>query len=255
MLVEVPAASRERLRPLFADYPGWYGITEAILSGAMGRALADNLESPSLALLEFGFERFAAGDVGTGVAETMHAIPDSCFLVVPESWNETLERDYTAFLTPNPRTSFRRSPRQRQQLLALIEALPSGFELVPITSGNVDRFAKFESSLVRNFGSRERFLSEGAGFAIEHEGQFVCGCSSFAAGGGKIEVEIDTHPAFQRRGLASAAAAALILHCIDHAIEPCWDAANLASAALATKLGFRGPRQYVAYMVHPVLAQ
>jgi len=82
---------------------------------------------------------------------------------------------------------------------------------------------------------------------ILHQGRFVSGASSGAVGGGKLEIEIQTHRQFRRRGLARAVAAALILYCLEHGIEPCWDAANEPSAALARQLGFHSTGKYVAY--------
>src|SRR5439155_13041155 len=62
-----------------------------------------------------------------------------------------------------------------------------------------------------------------------------------------LEFEIQTHPDFLRRGLASACAAAMIEYCLEHGLRPCWDAHNDVSAALATKLGFTNPAPYTAY--------
>ena len=42
----------------------------------------------------------------------------------------------------------------------------------------------------------------------------------------------------------------MILYCLERNIEPCWDAANEASAMLATKLGFTDPRHYKAYTIN-----
>ena len=82
---------------------------------------------------------------------------------------------------------------------------------------------------------------------ILHQGRFVSGVSSAAVGGGKFEIEIQTQLQFRRRGLARAVAAALIVYCLEHGIEPCWDAANEPSAALARQLGFHSTGKYEAY--------
>ena len=62
-------------------------------------------------------------------------------------------------------------------------------------------------------------------------------------------MEIDTHPDFRRRGLARSVAATMILHCLDEGIEPCWDAHNPESAALALQLGFVDPQAYTVFVV------
>ena len=82
---------------------------------------------------------------------------------------------------------------------------------------------------------------------ILHQGRFVSGASSAAVGGGKFEIEIQTHREFRRRGLARAVAAALILYGLEHGIEACWDAANESSSAPARQLGFHSTGKYEAY--------
>jgi GNAT superfamily N-acetyltransferase len=74
-----------------------------------------------------------------------------------------------------------------------------------------------------------------------HQGTFVSDASSAAVGGGKLEIEIQTHRQFRRRGSARAVAAALILYCLKHGLEPCWDAANEPSAASHDNWGFTRP--------------
>jgi predicted GNAT family acetyltransferase len=79
----------------------------------------------------------------------------------------------------------------------------------------------------------------------------VAGCSSYTLANNKLEIEIDTHPDHRRKGLARAVAAALILYCLDAGIEPCWDAHNPESAALAEQLGFTDPTPYEVFVVAP----
>ena len=41
----------------------------------------------------------------------------------------------------------------------------------------------------------------------------------------------------------------MILHCVNHGLEPCWDAHNPMSARLAERLGFVDAAPYTAYQV------
>jgi hypothetical protein len=41
----------------------------------------------------------------------------------------------------------------------------------------------------------------------------------------------------------------MIEYCVRRGLEPCWDAHNQISAALARKLGFVNPAPYTAYEV------
>ncbi|NJM87328.1 MAG: GNAT family N-acetyltransferase [Hydrococcus sp. RU_2_2] len=73
--------------------------------------------------------------------------------------------------------------------------------------------------MVYNFRSHEDFINRGVALGILHQGRFVSGASTAAVGGGKVEIDIQTHDRFRRRGLARAVAAALILYCLDRGLR------------------------------------
>ena len=64
-----------------------------------------------------------------------------------------------------------------------------------------------------------------------------------------IEIEVDTVEEERRKGLATAASAALILRCLDEGLYPSWDAQNMISVHLAEKLGYEYDHEYTAYEV------
>ena len=103
-----------------------------------------------------------------------------------------------------------------------------------------------------NFASFREYERHGVGFvAIKSgDGSLAAGASSYSAYKGGIEIEIDTREDFRRQGLATAAAAGLILECLHRGLYPSWDAANLWSVALAEKLGYTFSHEYTAYEVN-----
>jgi GNAT superfamily N-acetyltransferase len=126
--------------------------------------------------------------------------------------------------------------------------LPSGFELRQLRPEGAAQFATdLDRALIYNFRSPEEFITRGVGMGILHQGRFVSGACSAALGGGKFEIEIQTHREYRRRGLARAVAAALILYSLEHGLEACWDAASEPSSALARQLGFHPTEKYEAY--------
>lgn len=85
---------------------------------------------------------------------------------------------------------------------------------------------------------------------VKKNGVPVSGASSYSVYNGGIEIQIDTRTDYRRQGLAAAAAAGLILECLDRDLYPSWDAANLWSVALAEKLGYQFDHEYDAYHVN-----
>lgn len=253
MLIELSPGERAPLRALFAGFPGLRGCIDAAFDGTMGRAWADDPSAPTVALVQFDFY-FLAGDPSAATAdEAVRSLDQRASIVTRDAaWEPLLRSVWGARVHTRIRTEFADPGRwDRDQLRGFIDALPAGFALKRIELGDAARFTELADSLTYNFTSLEDYIERGVGYGIEHEGRFVSGCSSFAISSHSLEFEIQTHPDFRQRAFASATAAAMILHCIDSNLEPCWDAHNDISAALATKLGFVNPKPYTSYELRP----
>jgi hypothetical protein len=249
MLIELPPEQRESIRPLFAGVPGLRGCVDALFDGGMGRTWADDAAQPQVAVAVFDFY-FLAGDANAPAAEEAAGAVDrdASIVTTGRQWELLLRGVWGERLRTRTRVEFSDAPAWgRERLRGFIDALPAGFELKRIERSDAARFTELADSLTYNFDSLDDFIERGVGFGVEHEGRFVSGCSSFAISSHSLEFEIQTHADFRQRGLASATAAAMILQCLDSGLEPCWDAHNEISAALATKLGFVDPKPYTAY--------
>ncbi|MDP3768435.1 MAG: GNAT family N-acetyltransferase [Dehalococcoidia bacterium] len=252
MLIELPPAERGPLRPLFDGFPGSRGIVDAGLEGTMGRAWADDASRPTVALVDLDFYLLAGDPDAPAAEEAVRGLERPWSVgASSDAWEPLLRRVWGDALGTRRRVDFQAGAWDRDRLRGFIDALPAGFDLRRITSERVAGFAELADSLVYNFASLDDFIERGAGFGVEHGGRFVSGCSSFAISPRSLEFEIQTHPDFQRRGLATAAAAAMIEYCIERGLKPCWDAHNEISAALAEKLGFIEPKPYTAYELRP----
>jgi RimJ/RimL family protein N-acetyltransferase len=219
----------------------------------MGVAIADSDDEPAVALAIIDFY-LLAGDPGHAAADhLLRRLRPGAVVVAPSpGWQRLMEATYPGPVVPYPREAFEPADLNREQLRRLRDALPDEFVLQRIGLADVPRFAAdLDAALVYNFESLEEFIARGVGFGIVHDGIFVAGASSAAIGGGRLEIEVQTRPDFRRRGLAAAAAAALILYALEHDIEPCWDAANEPSAGLARKLGYRSTGAYAAHVLRP----
>ena len=229
---------------MFATCPGLHGGVAAVLDGGMGSAMADDAQNPRTGFVHAGDFRLFAGepvrDLVEGLLEKIVVVPDP-------QWEELIRQICGADVGTFQRVDFDAGSWDIEKLRDLSCRLPDGFSLRRVEAADMPDFAALDQSLVDNFADYSAFLNDGVGFAVIHEEKVVAGCSSYLIGGGKLEIEIETHGDFRRRGLATAVAAALISHCLERGIEPCWDAANEESAALAEKLGFLNPRPYTAY--------
>jgi GNAT superfamily N-acetyltransferase len=250
MLIELPPGRRAPLRPLFAGLPGLHGCLDAAIDGGMGGAWADDTEPPSVGVIHLDFY-FLAGDAGVpGAEEAVARVEGRASIVASNAgWEPLLRERFGEALKQRTRIAFKPGLWDRARLRGFIDALPEGLAVRRIERADAERFAELADSLVYNFDSLDDFIERGAGFGIEHEGHFISGCSSFAISPHSLEFEIQTHPDFRRRGLATAAAAAMIDYCIDAGLRPEWDAHNEMSAALAGKLGFTDPAPYTAYEI------
>jgi RimJ/RimL family protein N-acetyltransferase len=143
---------------------------------------------------------------------------------------------WTLYFTDRPRHT---------GLESYLQQMPSGCEL-----RSRDR-ALFERSLDRDsalaaFGSAEHVLAKSLGFFLMRGDEILCEAATGPAVLGRIEVGVTTHEPYRGRGYATLTCAQLIRTCEEQGYDTWWDCAkqNLASAAVARKLGYRTEREY-----------
>jgi hypothetical protein len=247
--------SREQLpliKPLFTGYPYLHDLVHGILVGAYGEAFADNLSAPNSGMLCYdGFVLFAGDPSPAAAGEMISSRPPKSALIGPSiAWEELIRQLWPNQFRLKQRVAFE-SPSHwdRARLQGFIGNIPPGYTLKPITPADASAFGQLSTSLVETDPKTGQFsFARGVGFGISQASQFVAGCSGIPAGG-KLEFEVQAHPDHAHRGLATAVAAALIQYCLDHDLEPCWDAAHQVSASLGQKLGFAKPTPYNVYIL------
>lgn len=248
----VPTDRLDRVRPLFAAFPGMHGAIDAVLDGLHGEVSADDPDAPRVARITIGdFQCFAGDPAVPAVSEALLAVPFRDYLAADDSWHDTVMSTIPAVF-PYDRFAFSAPDEwDRAHIGALVASLPPDYTMERITAQTVKDFAHLNETFVANFKSHGDFLDRGIGFGVRHRGRkgFVAGCSTYTISNGQLEFEIETDREYQRRGLALVTGARMVQHCLETGLEPCWDAAHEGSALLAERLGFVGRRRYTAYRV------
>lgn len=231
-------------------------ILLSYLQGHMGTAWVDNLESPTAAQVTVGIFVYYAGDSNAREAvELLHNLPDYTFAISHSNeWKEKIEVVHKGRTQKFQRCSFKKSRQDlnQDQLLTYRSMLPKEYELRKIDSELLTSPSLHELSedFVSQFNDSNDFLDRGVGFCILYQGEAVCGATSYCIYDKGIEIEIATDPKHRRKGLATVAASAIILDCLNKGIYPSWDAANSESTSLAKKLGYNIHSEYDTYYIH-----
>ena len=250
-LKPVALEKRQELRGLFPDYP-WNYLPQAILEGSHGEALADDPENPRVAFLVLPRLQLMilGGDAEQpGMVRLLKELPHPIALMfAAPGWQELVEDTLEGRLIRITRHAFTSEKLSCPHLQRLRETLPQGFRLAQMDLALAKQLkqeqSEFSEDHLVNFDSAEDFLRRGFGFCILQGEQIVCAATTFAVCSKGIEIQINTREQQRRKGLASAAAAALILHSLERGLDPNWDAASPVSASLAEKLGYTPQGEY-----------
>lgn len=236
---------RAAIAPLYADQTCARGMIEAGLSG-LGRAWTDNPVRPRSAMMAVGDFLLCAGDCGREAAHQLRAWlreEREWLVVAPEAWRGRIGPHEL-----HERYAFDHSVQPEDAALrAILRALPQGMAFQPIDGEWYARCLAQEWS--RDFVSlftREEYAQRGLGVLLMQDGLPAAGASSYAAYPGGIEVQVQTREGCQGRGLATMAAAKLILMAHERGMRATWDAHNAPSVRIAEKLGYRGRMPYAA---------
>lgn len=228
------------------------------LEGAMGSIWSIS-HSPRAVLCEAGDFLFLAGDAQDGetrsLLEAWLQERSGYRILVPrdERCGAMIEDVFAGKATRGQRWAFHKDGEafDPAALRAMADAVPMDISIVPF-----DRLVcqlalqqDWSRDFVSQFRDADDYLQRGLGFAALHAGELVGGASSYTVYSGGLEIQVETRSDWQRRGIASACCAALILECMKRGLYPSWDAASPASAALAQKLGYRPSGVYPVWEI------
>lgn len=222
----------------------------------MGRIYADSLKNPRSAMAILGDFAFFAG---TPNQELLLFKPDWCvqdfIIMVPqnEEWAGLIEQCYPSKAKKVSRYAIKKEPDvfDTRHLHQIVSTLPKDCSIRQIDETLYHRCKALDwcKDWVAQYYDHAMWERLGLGFVILKNDEIISGASSYSSYQGGIEIEIDTHSRYRRKGLASVCGAKLILACLERNLYPSWDAQNKWSVALAEKLGYHYSHEYTAYEI------
>lgn len=236
-------------------FDGWdETLIWSCLHGCMGYAAADNDENPTSAFITTGDICFIAGKP---CRELVEKITGSIIVPRSDDWNKVIEDVFKNEVVKHTRYAFKKDPSvfDIEKLTQYAKSLPAEYTLKMYDEELYKMTLSEEWSIDQcsQFKDYNDYKERGIGVAVIYQGKLVAGASSYTVYNGGIEIQIDTKKEFQRKGLATACAAKLILECLKRGLYPSWDAHNLSSVGLAEKLGYKLDYPYLSYVKKDIL--
>jgi len=254
-LVAVGKTKRGVLSKLFQDFK-WNYLADSVLDGYMGEAFVDNQDNPNIAVLEAPELKLIiiGGDPGHPSARKYleSLVATKLIIFTSEEWEGLMREIHKGRLVLIPRYVLSSEKLDITHLNELVSRLPEGYSLkrmdVEIAQRLANEESEFSSDHMIFFESLEDFVARGFGFCVLYGDEVVCAATTFAVCNRGIEIQISTRENHRRKGLATVAAAQLLIHSLENDLDPNWDAANKMSVGLAKKLGYVPKGTYSIYI-------
>ena len=236
------------LRSLFPLYMPIGLRCFAILNGdAVGRILADDPVDPGCAVVQ----ELGDGAIFMGGSLTAPLLSEAIVTLRKEGdvvvglWHDDPRLQ---LLPPSPDydgLAIDFTNRPVGEGLSQFLPLPGGCRLQPIDDGLFHGLAHPER-YVSVFGSAEKALEKGFGYCLMRGATILCEAFAGPSANGMVEIGVETHEPYRRRGYATITCAHLIRTCEERGYRTFWNAAkqNRASKALARKLGYRTEQEF-----------
>lgn len=136
-------------------------------------------------------------------------------------------------------------PMDSSDLSPYLGPLPVGYQIQRMDRRLLETSPRRDENIIR-YGSLGNLLDKGVAVCIMHGDETVCEARADMEVMGVRELGVTTQQAYRGQGFATTTCAHLIRVCEEAGSHTYWDCAklNLASAALARKLGFSNKREY-----------
>lgn len=254
MILNMESPSRAELASLFVHHGHLRVVIDAVLQGYCGTAVASAGSKARVAQLTVGVFTFFGGDPTHPIAQTLveRLSGERIILCTEDVWQDVILRAHGERIDTEQRLSFSSANLNLEHLRILMSRVPDRFHIERINVDLAQRICDEVSPdllLPEVFASPVDFTERGIGFCALTGGQMVCGATSAFICDEAIEIQINTHKAYRRMGLATAVGATLLVHCLEHGIDPHWDAGAPASERVAEKLGYVPDSAYEWYLL------
>lgn len=219
-------------------------MARSALEGHCGRCFASD-DGASALVIARGFV-FPAGRARESFfQETAGELPPG-FLTVSgtAAWRQIAYR-YGAVIRMT-RYDMQNPPAFSEEALRALAVPPEGFQLRWGDEETAKQALEnaWSEDLCTFYPDAAACARDGLTVGAYWQGKLVSGCGAYARTADAVEIEIDTHPDFRRRGLALCCGAQMLLLCRQRGLRPHWDAMTKKSARLACRLGFLPGRAY-----------
>jgi len=239
-------------------FEGWDSVMlQSAREGVQGQFW--NCEDhPRAAVCENGDFLFLAGDADALEWEALLSrFADSRHFYILVSQTPALHGLAGKILAPavTAETRYALAPPEhfdRSYLLYLSQSAPEGidFRLFDEACYHQALAQEWSRDACSQFASWADYHAHGLGVAALRHGVLVGSASSYTYCSKGIEIQVDVRSDLQRRGVAAACSARLILECMERRLYPEWDAASEASLHLAQKLGYRYAGSYPVWFLN-----
>lgn len=226
------------------------------MQGVMGHLYVTNESEPDCVIALLGDFCFVAGKPNQElIVHKPKGLSQEFVIMVPQTkeWEILIEEVYEGRLKKVERYAIKKEMDifDKEKLRNVVECLPDNYALKMIDEELFVKCKEMEwcRDWVAQYDTYEQYQKYGLGVVLFVDGELVSGASSYSGYLGGIEIEIDTHKDYRRKGYAYICASKLILECLERNLYPSWDAQNLWSVALAEKLGYHFDHAYTAYEI------
>lgn len=232
------------IKYLFEDIRFYMG--KSVLDGLMGSAYVDNINHPVFAILIVRSYCFISGKIDKNVLKEI-LLEAKDYQWIPDDANKLIIEDlfHTNINKHNRYSFYKEMNFDINKLERYSNSLPNTYRILDIDE---EISNKIKNS--RFMKITDNYKENGIGCYCTVNGALIGVCSSNIIYNDGIEINIKVNEKFRREGIATALASTLILKCLNKGLKVSWDAANLNSANLAKKLGFKYYGPYTVFKIN-----